>query len=27
MSECCQTVPGNGQTQAAAWTASCTADA
>jgi len=26
MSECCQAVPGNGQTQAAAWTAACTAD-
>ena len=27
MSECCQTVPGSGVTQAAAWTAACTADA
>ena len=26
MSECCQTVPGSGVTQAAAWTAACTAD-
>lgn len=27
MSECCQAVPGDGQTQADAWTAACTADA
>jgi hypothetical protein len=27
MSECCQTVPGSGVTQAAAWTTACTADA